>query len=239
MQKTLRVLALSLVPFLCAASVRAGILTPGGTLSPIPPANGVNGSVAADTGDLGYTLLAGGFVKGTGTVREAVVSGDVDNPLGGLTFIYQISRVESGDIGRLAGDGYAGWQTDVVTSDSSSLITLTYLPGTSEFVTNGSLSPSGADRTTLAADGGDVVGFNFDSPFQLDPGQTSELLIVRTDARSYGSGDIGLLDSGVDSQVGFSPNATSTAVPEPSSLVLCLCMAGFVAAFAVSRLHKR
>ena len=216
MNKTARVLALSLALFFCAvASVRAGTLLPGDSLAPLPfGAVSAGATLVADTGDLSYTLLAGSTVKGTGTIRESVFSGDTNNPNAGLTFIFEITDVKTGDIGRLTSDGYAGWATDVVTG-------------------SGSVAPESETRSTLLSDGGDTVGFNFHP--QVDVGRSSSFMIIRTDAAGYGPGDIGLLDSGIDSLQGFSPTATSTAVPEPSSLVMFLCMAGLAGAYSVSR----
>jgi hypothetical protein len=161
---------------------------------------------------MSYTLLAGGKPKGTGTVREVVVSGDNNNPYGGLTFIYQVSSVGTGDIGRITGDGYTLKKTDVIVADAaSSSVTLTYLAGTTPF-SSGGTAASTADRSTMAADGGDTVGFNFSS--FLNPGNNSELLIIRTNATGYQAGDIALLDSGIASLGGFSPT------PEPSTMAL-------------------
>jgi len=211
MRKSLLVGALSCLFLGAVPSLRADSLSPNATV--VPSSGSVTGTVVADTGNMSYTLLAGSKVKGTGTVREVVVTGDTNNPYpGGLTFIYQLAGVSTGDIARITGDGYALKKTDVIVADAgSSSVTLTYLPSTPAFVSGGTAA-STADRSSLIADNGDTVGFNFSS--KLNPGDNSELLIIRTDATGYQPGDISLLDSGIASLGGFSPT------PEPSTLAI-------------------
>jgi hypothetical protein len=229
MRKTLLVAAVSSLFLGAGTPVRADSLMPGGSV--VPSSGSVTGTVLSDTGTMSYSLLAGSKTKGTGTVREVVVSGDSNNPYGGLTFIYQVSGVSTGDIGRITGDGYTLKKTDVIVADAgSSSVTLTYLPGTSHFVSGGTAA-STADRSTMPADAGDTVGFNFSS--FLNPGNNSELLIIRTNATGYQPGDIALLDSGIASLTGFSPT------PEPSTMALLGLQVIGLGAFLVYRRKRQ
>lgn len=138
----------------------------------------------------------------SGTLYSQAVKGDTSNPLGGLTFIYQIaSDGLSGkkSIGRMSISGYADFSTDVG-YDPTSLV-----------------APAMITRDPA----GNVLGYNFiPLPFNahtgfLTPGKSSARLIVQTDAKSYQDAIANFIDGGVTSASTLGPN-----VPEPSTVIL-------------------
>jgi hypothetical protein len=79
----------------------------------------------------------------------------------------------------------------------------------------GTVFPITADRNAL----GNVVGFSFNPPDEakIQPGQTSAILIVSTNATNYTLGNSSVIDGGVTTVSSFEPAA---AVPEPATMAL-------------------
>ena len=92
-------------------------------------------------------------------------------------------------------------------------------------VSNGGLAP---DQATRSSDG-QVVKFYYNGT-NLMPGQTSDYLIVETDATNYTTGLWSIQDGQALSLTGFEPAA---ATPEPSSLILL--GTGLIGAAGVAR----
>jgi hypothetical protein len=97
--------------------------------------------------------------------------------------------------------------------------------------TAGTEGSDGADRTSLG-----VVGFSFvpNGNSKIIPGTTSFTQIIRTDARTYTTGNFGLLDGYGDNAKSFSP----TAVPEPESYALLLAGMGLIGTIIRRRQQK-
>jgi hypothetical protein len=56
----------------------------------------------------------------------------------------------------------------------------------------------------------------------IEPGQTSTVLIIETDATNFKAGDLNIIDGGVSTVAAYEPTAPSS-VPEPNfSLLLSL-----------------
>jgi hypothetical protein len=153
----------------------------------------------------------------TGALTSQVFQNDPTNPfgLGALTFSFQIADtsvfpVVPGEIDRFTDISFAGFQTDVQ-----------YVPGT------GNVDPAYFDRSVGV---GDTVGVAF-APAPLGfgallPGQTTDVLIVYTNAQSFAETTAALLDGGRSEVRSFAP----TPVPEPTALVLsCLATLGMAA----------
>jgi hypothetical protein len=95
-----------------------------------------------------------------------------------------------------------------------------------------------ANRTSNAR----VVGFGFVTPAVLegiDPGETSMILVIRTNATLYTGGVSNAIDGATATVRTFSPLATTVSiVPEPASLLLlssAFGAAGYVARYRAKR----
>jgi hypothetical protein len=95
----------------------------------------------------------------------------------------------------------------------------------------GTEKADGADRTSLG-----VIGFSFvpNGSSKINPGTTSFTEIIRTNARTYTTGNFGLLDGYGDNAKSFSP----TAVPEPESYALLLAGMGLIGTIIRRRQQK-
>lgn len=163
---------------------------------------------------VGGVVLAGplvsGFVAGSfsGSVTSSVIAGDVSNPYGGMTFIYQVSNAAASidAIHRLTVNGYAGFLTDV-----SYQIPAAGIPHTLN------------DRSAGA---GDVIGFTWQDPIPfvlpgfgvLTPGTTSAIVVIQTNAPTFKLTTAAAIDG--TSADGIPVYAPDVVVPEPASLVL-------------------
>ena len=143
----------------------------------------------------------------TGTFRTAVFR----NVGGTLDFYYQFTNNLSSldTITRITNSTFAGFTTDVgYRADlPSELSTLGWITGSPQ-------DPSYVNRTN----GGTVVGFNFFNPLSasavINPGETSRILVIRTDAFNYTTGITGIIDGSTTNTMSWAP----TAAPEPASL---------------------
>jgi hypothetical protein len=191
--------ALAALAVMCLASpARATVIGPGGSVTPTPIDETLAGTVIANTGAVPFA-----FANDTGTVREVVIR-QADNT---LAFAYQVNLtgvIGSGDIGRVSGGSFAGWTTNVAQSATG----LALVPGTGF-----TLGTEASISATRSGGVGDTVSFNFNSGVFLAP-MTSFVVYVRTNAKSYRAGTIGVIDSGGQTVNGFAPG------PEPSSMVL-------------------
>lgn len=142
------------------------------------------GTLVASTGAVAFS-----FAGDTGLVTETVLQDSITNH---LDFIYQV-QVTGGMIGNLTAANFSGFSTDVWLGTSS-----------------GAVAPVLVTRSVDGSSGG-VVDFYFIPNLS---GATSYLLEVNTNASSYTSGTMGLIDGGATSVPGFAP------VPEPSSMLL-------------------
>jgi hypothetical protein len=100
------------------------------------------------------------------------------------------------------------------------------------FVINGSAVPCAACPGGFFEDGtqepfeidrddfGEVVGFRFTSPgFEVNPGETSRVLLIQTNATVYQPGFVSVINSGTATLDAFEPTDPAN-IPEPASLVL-------------------
>jgi len=183
-------LALNTVP-----AARADSLLPGGTLSPAPSVISVQtGPLLANTGALPFS-----FVGDTGTVSEIVFT---DLATGNLDFVYQVS-VATGVIGALTGYNFAGFTTNVGYGTPANL----------QCAFSISCSGTVAPSSIASSADGSVISFNFNPNVS---GAITYALEIRTNASSYTTGSIGLIDGGGATLNGYAP----ASVPEPSSMLL-------------------
>jgi hypothetical protein len=180
---------------LLVGTAQAVVIGPGGVAFPAPSDAGPTGTVIA-TSTLPFVGIPGAVFQGT--VTSQVISGDTTNPHGGLTFTYQFTNDQSSDnsINRLTATPFGDFLTDVSFVDGTGVV------------------PAFIDR----GPSGDPVGFSFNNaPIGtglVNPGDTSAVLVVRTDAPALQPGIISLIDGGTGTVVGFAP------IPEPGMLSL-------------------
>jgi hypothetical protein len=185
--------------FAFATASHAALLPVGGQLTPTTTPPFVE--EPAPTGNVLANLVspyAGiGF---SGTLTSRVLNNDPTNPFGltGLTFTYEVSNAPTSVhvLHRLSSSNFTGFSTDA-----------SFAPGTG-------VRPHQVDRTTA-----DVVGFNFtETAFGgfgvIQPGTTSRMLVVQTNATQHTNSFVSLINGGVSNVPSFSP------IPEPGTWVL-------------------
>jgi hypothetical protein len=151
----------------------------------------------------------------TGVLTSTVIAGDVSNPLGGLTFTYQYS-INSGpdSSGGISLGGFAGFLTDV---------------GYQIPVPVTDVAPSFENRS--------INGNNIDFFFSSIPvGDSSALLVVQTDAQSFGVNTSTVLDNTGSPNVAELAPVALVGTPEPTSAVFVLLGLGVMA--SVRRFRK-
>src|SRR5690348_510168 len=147
----------------------ASVLTPGSSGAPDPFSNA------------GWTLLAttGSQALSSGTFTAnatAWVYSDSANTFcsGCLDFVYMITRTGGTDpIERITGGNFAGYSVDAGVVTSS--------PG---------FAPITVDRSA----NGSVVGFNYQNAANLTDNQSTQLLVVQTNAMNYMAGLLSIQD---------------------------------------------
>ena len=199
-------LAVMTVAALAFGAVRADavVLAPGGTVPAAP--------IAFPGGTQLASVYYPNRVSGD---LNATLASAVDRQGGTLDFYYQVtnnSPVPPGDqVHRLTGSSFTGFTTDVYFVVNGSAIACTACGGTFQ---NGTQANFNADRTAS----GSVVGFNFPTGFEVDPGETSFVLLIRTNATAFTAGLMSVINSGTVTEAAFKP--TIAVVPEPASLTL-------------------
>jgi hypothetical protein len=160
------------------------------------------------------TLLASLTEPWSFTTTIGTTSGIFDTAVfmeaaGTLDFYYQVQNDSSSktSLRALSAVDFTGFTTAVgFLVDGSSL--------GSGFV-DGTQPPVTADRS------GGVIGFNFNPPTtaKIAPGQTSNVLVISTNAAHFAVGNAELLDGGSVTISAFQP-AAAPSVPEPTSIAL-------------------
>lgn len=190
--------------------LRAAVIVPGSVLIPAAAEPDPVGGVVVAAATVPFAV-PGAF---SGTLSSQVIAGDASNPLGGLTFVYQVSNdgvAGPNSIGRLVLGGFTGFVTDASYE----------VPATG-------VAPGLIDRNVA----GDTVGFTFiPTPFDplsgfLVPGASSAWLVLQTDAPLYGPQLASIIDGGITSAASWGP----TLIPEPTQggLLAAVGLAGFV-----------
>lgn len=204
-----------------AAPVCAGalLMNPGDTVVMAGAFGDCTGTAVAST------LLASlsvPFVSSTGSDSGTLISAVYrENAAGTLDFYYQVvlntTSTNCGGGGQPACDPIAR-ETNINFNNGGPWVTWAATRGdaTGPFVA-GTVSPITADRNAL----GNVVGFSFNPPdgAKIQPGETSSILIVSTNATNFTAGFSNVIDGGVTTVASFEPAGPAT-VPEPASLVL-------------------
>lgn len=195
LRKGARVLALALLSVVAPASFAATLLSPGSAVL-LPDEENLGTTVLATRFEAFSIQNALGDVLATGTVGSQVVV-DTD---GFLTFLYVVIN-------------------DATSIDEINRVTITDYTGFTTWVAQDVINGFGPQRATSAdrSPAGGTIGFNFTgSPLglgKLDPGESSMVLWVHTNATQYKDGTVNVINGGVDTVLGFAP-----VVPEPASM---------------------
>jgi hypothetical protein len=148
------------------------------------------------------------------TLKKFVVdmSSAVYRAAGGtIDFYYQVKNNSiSNALSRLTGNDFGAFVTDVYWVVGGGGVACSACPGGS--MVDGTQAPF---EFTRSADG-NTVGFNYPTGFTVDAGETSRVLLIRTNATAYTAGLMSVIDGGTISRDAFQP----IAVPEPASLTL-------------------
>ena len=207
-------IACTIVP--CAQADLLGTVptNPGDTVFPglVPP--------GTDPGTL-LASLSVAFISTLGTTSGTVVSAVFREFGGTLDFYYQVTNNSTapncGTAGKPACDPISRETDTTFTGFSTSTgfrVDGSGLPG--GIFVNGTVSPVTADRNSV----GDVVGFSFFPPdsAKIQPGQTSDVLVISTNATNFTSGNASVIDGGVTTVAAFEP--ALAPIPEPGSFLL-------------------
>jgi MYXO-CTERM domain-containing protein len=205
---TLRVPATILVALLTCVNVSRAdpnALPPGGFISPLNLSPGPSaGATLVDS----ETVTWGPSLSFSGTLTSSVWQNDANNPLGGLTFTYQLSL--------------SGASTNGVGELALSHFALSTIDLTAEGPVIG-VVPNAAGRSAAAIDNGDDVNLFFFS--EMTPGSIMDTIVIDTSATEFQNGLASVIDhSAVPNIATLSP-----LVPEPSSFAFCLGGLGILA----------
>ncbi len=207
-------LGMALFSVMTMTQARATVLPPGSTVTPDAESNPLNDPTATVLAKKqgSYTTQGGGKSVDLGTYTSWVVR----EASGKLDFLYQFTAnsQSSTSIERLTMYNFTGYTTNVgyVASSGSNCG-----PGSSN------IAPTSASSNTA----GSVISFNFSGSNAVEPGQCSDILIIRTNATSYTSGLLSLQDGSTATVACYAPKV----VPEPTALALSgvagVCMLGY------------
>ena len=202
---------------------QAAILAPGGVVIPDALVGGVQiTDVEAFLDELPFSTP---FYSGTLSVAVVRNSG------GTLDFYYQITNNASSihSLSRATLSLFtAPIMTEVFYRNSQSGLNSIFIPG------HPSTTPATVDRSLNGA----VIGFNFVGG-PINPGETSRIAVIRTDAVDFTNNGFAGILNGVPTFIGnlFMPGTTAAPIPEPASLLLL--SSAFGAASYVARHRAR
>jgi hypothetical protein len=193
--RSLRVIAvLAVLTFALCLSARASVITTGGSFAAPAETDPTGPSLTVVGGPLvsGFSV-GGGPTLTVGTLTTTVYKNDTSNPFGGLTFTYQIAVAPgSTPVTNLTDTDFTNYLTDVSYQASSP-----------------NVAPTTVTRTTA-----DAIGWRFQAAGngQVGAGSLSSVLVVQTNAPSFGSIAGNVLGGATATPASLGP------VPEPTSL---------------------
>jgi hypothetical protein len=219
------------VLLLVPSSGQATILTPGAVVFP---------SVLSDPVALADVEAADELVFSTPSFSGTLAAAVIRNAAGTLDFYYQIKN-DATSADSLFGDtnsfftGVAPFATDVLFRTDNAGLPALFSAG------DLGVRPLLVQRSVDGAE----VGFSFSVLFGLsaiDPGETSRIFVIRTDAVDFTSGFSTVLNGGGSSSsplLTFGPADAVAAIPEPASLLLVSSAFGAASYVARHRARRR
>jgi PEP-CTERM motif len=201
------VLALVALASAASAAPLAGLtFVPEGTSQP-PGLTSANPGTLLAFMDSPYS-----FFTTAGLTSGDLLSAVYRNPSGTLDFYYQVKNSASSAtaIARESDTSFTSVAANALFAgfriDGGSLLGTTF--------SNGSVAPVTVDRSLLGP--GSTVGFNFNPPetAKILPGLASNVLVISTDATTFGGGNAQIIDGGTQTVAAFQP------APEPASFAL-------------------
>ncbi len=182
-------------------------LAPGG----IVPALGIAFPGGTELDSLCYAnLVSGNLVVDVATAVLESVEGTLD-------FYYQVRNDSAlNQLHRVTASDFSGFINDVWFVLNGAAVPCAACPG--GFLVNGTQDPLTIDRDAF----GEVVGFNFPTPgFEVDPGETGVVLVVRTNATAYEPGLVSVINSGSVTQPAFQPSSETASDKKPKNRNRC------------------
>jgi hypothetical protein len=221
MKKTAVLILAVLIACIIVPNAKADLL---GTVPAAPTDTVFPGLVAPGT-DPGTLLasLVDPFTSSLGTTAGTLVSAVFMEAGGTLDFYYQVTNnmtaPNCGSAGQSACDPISRETDTSFTGFSTALgfrVDGSGLPG--GIFSDGTVAPVTGDRNSV----GNVVGFSFQPPDQakIQPGQTSNVLVISTNATHFTAGNASVIDGGVTTVAAFEPTTGPSKVPEPTSFIL-------------------
>jgi len=195
LSKHLTVIIVLVFVVLGATVANAAPLAAGGILFPAPAEPDPTGGTVLATQTIPF--IAPNY---SGSLVSTVRSGDPSNPLGGLTFTYQIQMVAgTHSVNRLSVNGYSGFGVDA-----------------SYQAAPPNVAPAFIDREVT----GDSIGFSFASPpigtGPISAGQSGSVLVLQTNAPAFIVAPAFVIDGQTAAVTAFAP------IPEPGTVSLCV-----------------
>lgn len=223
---SVRLMALALLVALAPSSKATSLgpdnpLVPGGTAALLDATGAMPGALLADM------MTPYSFTTTAGTTRGTVESAVYRESGGSVDFYFQVanSPASATAITLEINTSYEGFATDVyyrTDGGSFPLTGTTFIDGTL------GKAPVAADRDAT----GSVVRFDFGTSDarNIHPGETSEVLIIATNASLFAPGNAVVSDGGGQIVASFQP---TTGIPEPGSMMLM--GGGLLALAAISK----
>jgi len=153
----------------------------------------------------------------TGTLRSAVYRNNLNNQ---LDFYYQFTNNASSvdSVSRITMTNFGAFTSNVgfTSQDIDGASGNTGPAGTANFSQTGTMqAPSLANRPSQG-----TLGFNFGNGIvtsdMINAGETSRILVIRTNATNYNNGSTSTINGAVSTYQTFAP----TAIPEPGTYAL-------------------
>jgi hypothetical protein len=183
-------------------------------------------SVAVSGTFFGGSLVAHASTNINNLSYQGIARTEVYDTGTGLDFYYQFASAPTSKNGV---ERFSGWDFSAL---GTSAVDVFQTNASNGFFTVGTEASDSADRSAS------VIGFSFvpNGASKINPGTTSFVQVIRTNARNYQAGNFGLLDGIGDNATGF---GLAAAVPEPETYAMMLAGLGLMGAIIRRRKSKQ